>query len=70
MSDLKELPDRPAIPGRCEVRTEGGLVLLEPQEVHGVKGFTVYLTREAADNLGHRLIRAAVQLRQPTTKTG
>jgi hypothetical protein len=44
-------------------------VLIEPPLVNGVRGFTVTLTLEAANALGHRLISAATRLRESTTKT-
>lgn len=44
-------------------------MLIEPPPVNGVRGFTVTLTLEGANSLGHRLISAATRLREATTKT-
>ena len=64
----KELPERPALPAGLSVRTEDGQVVMEPAEVHGTVGFSLYLSRERANALGHALIRAAVALLPPTVK--
>ena len=59
--------DAKPLPGNLEVRVEDNAVILEPGPVHGVRGFTLYLTRSEATSLGHRLISAAVGLLPPTT---
>lgn len=51
-----------------DVRVEGPVIIMEPPEVHGVHGFSVYLTSEQAKKLGYKLISAAVKALPPTVK--
>ena len=62
--------DRPALPANLEVRTEDGQIVIEPGEVHGTKGFSLYLSSDSAKALAYRLIGAATKLLPPTTKNG
>ena len=52
---------------KFSVRIENGKVLLEPNPINGVKGFTMILSSNAAKKLGHELISAAVRAASPTT---
>lgn len=52
-----------------EVRVDGHEVVVEPPEIHGVRGFEVRLTPDRARRLGHSLISAATQAMLPTTRT-
>lgn len=52
-----------------EIRVDGGEVVVEPPEVHGVRGFEIRLTPDRARRLGHSLISAATQAMPPTTKS-
>lgn len=51
-----------------EVRVDGDSVVVEPPEVHGVRGFEIRLTPDRARRLGHTLISAATQAMPATTK--
>ena len=51
-----------------EVRVETGVVVIEPPEIHGVRGFEIRLNPERARQLGHSLIGAATQAMPATTK--
>lgn len=44
-----------------EVRVEGETVVIEPPEIHGVRGFEIRLTPDRARRLGHTLIGASTQ---------
>ncbi len=50
-----------------EVRVDGHEVIVEPPEVHGVRGFEIRLTPDRARAFGHSLISAATQAMPPTT---
>lgn len=51
-----------------EVRVDGDVVVIEPPEVHGVRGFEIRLTPDRSRRLGHTLISAATQAMPATTK--
>lgn len=51
-----------------EVRVDRNEVVVEPPEIHGVRGFTVRLTPERARAFGHSLISAATQAMPSTTR--
>lgn len=51
-----------------EVRVDGDSVVVEPPEVHGVRGFEIRLNPDRARRLGHTLISAATQAMPATTK--
>ncbi len=60
----KEITHRQPI----EVRVDKNEVVVEPPEIHGVRGFEVRLTPERARAFGHSLISAATQAMPTTTK--
>lgn len=51
-----------------EVRVDKNEVIVEPPEIHGVRGFEVRLSPDRARQLGHSLIGAATQAMPATTK--
>jgi hypothetical protein len=64
------MSDRPAIDTSLTVRSEDGMVLIEPGPVHGICGFTMILSQDRAKSLGYELIAAATRLLPATTKGG
>lgn len=51
-----------------QVRVDGDRVVIEPPEIHGVRGFEIRLTPDRARRLGHSLISAATQAMPSTTR--
>lgn len=51
-----------------EVRVDKNEVIVEPPEIHGVRGFEIRLSPDRARQLGHSLIGAATQAMPSTTK--
>lgn len=46
---------------KLEVRVAGETVVIEPPEIHGVRGFEIILSPDRARQLGHSLIVLSMQ---------
>lgn len=51
---------------KLETRWEDGRVIIEPPPVHGVRGFTLSLSPDAAKKLGYRLVSESIHALSPT----
>ncbi len=61
---MKDMTHKQAI----EVRVDRNEIVIEPPEIHGVRGFEIRMTPTRARQLGHSLIGAATQAMPSTTK--